>query len=519
MGCGHIGQLLRPVGVEDLPALAVLLQLDLVFQLLAGQVLVHEALAVEVEVQEACIAHDAYAGEVGAAAHVVDHWGVALLHLSTGPHTQLDAVALVGEVALHVHIGEQALDVVLNDLGAEVLEHLGVLGVVAGGEDDALGSVALDVLASGGIAGVEAHAAAIIHDELLNEAAVEGLDIAGVDGFLHIGLDGDVLVGLELNGSGVAGEALLLPVVVLGQRVEDGDDEIVRALVGNSAAGGLGVVQVGVCLHPPVEGVADVVGPLAHDAALAAVGALHHVGVDDVVDLLTGPGVAAPLGLHLAVDDGILAAAALGAVGLLESSHQTAVLGDAAAGGNACDAAAHDCHIHVNGLGDLALVDLRLGTQPVLIGGRCSGVAACGVDAHDGSAGDVVDLGALSSHQGVFQGGGCHAADALGLVGGVNDHVGDGGLAEGHGDLHLTDAGSGAGISAGGVDGLAGRGGGAAGRACVAGGQCAGGNAAHSGSGGNLQEAFTRDLFHLECSLLFLLSTFSGRKSFFREIV
>ena len=208
---------------------------------------------------------------------------------------------------------------------------------------------------------------------------------------------------------------------MLGQRVEDGDDEVVRALVGDGAAGGLGVVQVGVCLHPPVEGVADVVGPLAHDAALAAVGALHHVGVDDVVDLLAGPGVAAPLGLHLAVDDGVLAAAALGAVGLLESSHQTAVLGDAAAGGNACDAAAHDCHIHVNGLGDLALVDLRLGTQPVLIGGRCSSVAACGVDAHclldaacgglldgvggDGSAGDVVDLGALSRHQGVLQGG------------------------------------------------------------------------------------------------------------------
>ena len=34
----------------------------------------------------------------------------------------------------------------------------------------------------------------------------------------------------------------------------------------------------------------------------------------------------------------------------------------------------------------------------------------------DGSAGDVVDLGALSSHQGVLQGGGCHAADALGLL-------------------------------------------------------------------------------------------------------
>ena len=143
-----------------------------------------------------------------------------------------------------------------------MLEHPGVLGVVASGEDDALGDVALDVLAGGGIAGVKAHAAAILHDELLDEAAVEGLDIAGVDGFLHIGLDGDVLVGLELDGSGVAGEALLLPVVVLGQRVEDGDDEVVRALVGDGAAGGLGVVQVGVCLHPPVEGLADVVSHL-----------------------------------------------------------------------------------------------------------------------------------------------------------------------------------------------------------------------------------------------------------------
>ena len=175
---------------------------------------------------------------------------------------------------------------------------------------------------------VAASRAPILHDELLDEAAVEGLDIAGVDGFLHIGLDGDVLVGLELDGSGVAGETLLLPVVVLGQRVEDGDDEVVRALIGNSAAGGLGVVQIRVCFHPPVKGIADVVGPLAHDAALAAVGALHHVGVDDVVDLLAGPGVAAPLGLHIAVDDGILAAAALGTVSLFKGCHLAAVLGD-----------------------------------------------------------------------------------------------------------------------------------------------------------------------------------------------
>ena len=199
VGSGHVRQLLGPVGVKDLPALAVLLQLDLVFQLLTGQVFVHEALAVQVQIQETSVAHDTHTGQIGTAAHVMDHGCVALLHLCAGPHAQLDAVALIGEVALHVHIGEQTLDVVLDDLGAEVLQHLGVLGVIAGGEDHALGSVALDVLAGGGIAGIQTHTAAIVHDELLDEAAVEGLHIAGVNSLLHVGVDRDGLVGQELH--------------------------------------------------------------------------------------------------------------------------------------------------------------------------------------------------------------------------------------------------------------------------------------------------------------------------------
>ena len=93
VGCGHIGQLLRPVGVEDLPALAVLLQLNLVFQLLAGQVLVHEALAVEVEVQEACIAHNAYAGEVGAALSAI-----APTYYVTGNHEWGHGTKVVEEI-------------------------------------------------------------------------------------------------------------------------------------------------------------------------------------------------------------------------------------------------------------------------------------------------------------------------------------------------------------------------------------------------------------------------------------
>ena len=523
MGCGHVGQLLGPVGVEDLPALAVLLQLDLVFQLLAGQVLVHEALAVQIQIQEACVAHDAHTGQVGTAAHMVDHGCVALLHLSACPHAQLDAVALIGEAALHVHIGEQALDVVLNDFGAEMLQHLGVLGVIAGGQDDALGGVALDVLAGGSIAGIQAHAAAVLHDELFHKAAVEGVHVAGVNGLLHVGIDGDGLVGQELHGGGVAGEALLLPVVVLGQRVENGDQEVVCVLVRDGAAGGLGVVQLRVCFHPPVKDIADVVSPLAHNGALAAVGAFHHVRVHDLVDLLTSPGVAAPLSLHIAVDDGILAAAALGTVSLFKGCHLAAVLGDAAHGCHTGNAAAHHGHIHVHRLGDLALVDLRLGAQPVVLRSGSGAVCAVCLDAHglldaagsrlldgiggDGSAGDVIDLGTLCGHDGLLQGGCGHAADALGLVGSIDDHLGDGGLAEGHGHLHLTDAGGRAGVGTGGVDGIAGSGG--AGRSCgVAGSQCTGGNTAHGGSGGDLQKAFAGDLFHLD--FLFLLINFSS---------
>ena len=37
VGCRHIGQLLGPVGIKDLPALAVILQLNLIFQLLVGR--------------------------------------------------------------------------------------------------------------------------------------------------------------------------------------------------------------------------------------------------------------------------------------------------------------------------------------------------------------------------------------------------------------------------------------------------------------------------------------------------
>ena len=127
---GHVRELFGPVAVEDLPGFAALLQLDLVFDLLAGQVLVHEAFAVHVEIQKARISHHADACEIRAATHVVDHRRVVLLHLGTCPHAEFDAVAGVGFLAFYVHIDEETHDAVFNDIGAEVFDHGVILGIV-----------------------------------------------------------------------------------------------------------------------------------------------------------------------------------------------------------------------------------------------------------------------------------------------------------------------------------------------------------------------------------------------------
>ena len=62
VGCRHVGQLLRPVGVKNLPALSVFHKLYLIIQLLSRQVLVHEAPSVHIQVEESRVAHDSHAG-------------------------------------------------------------------------------------------------------------------------------------------------------------------------------------------------------------------------------------------------------------------------------------------------------------------------------------------------------------------------------------------------------------------------------------------------------------------------
>ena len=60
-----------------------------------------------------------------------------------------------------------------------MLEHSGVVGVDAASEDDAALGGCLDGLAGGGVAGVDAAATAVLHDELRAEVAVADVDVAG----------------------------------------------------------------------------------------------------------------------------------------------------------------------------------------------------------------------------------------------------------------------------------------------------------------------------------------------------
>ena len=92
---------------------------------------------------------------------------------------------------------------------------------------------------------------------------------------------------------------------------------------------------------------------------------VHHV-----VDLLRRPGIPSPAGLNLAIEDGILSAAALGAVALLDGDHLRTLLGGGPHGGHTCHAAANDQYLcgdfflhHIVGdLGGLA--------QPLAVIGR-----------------------------------------------------------------------------------------------------------------------------------------------------
>ena len=404
-----------------------------------------------------------------------------------------------------------------------MLHDLLIAGVVTGGKDHALGSVELDVLiAVLCIADDHAgHAAVAVLEQLGAKAAVEGLG-TGLDGLVQVGFHHKALLilagGAEFHAGGEGGELFVAVVVVLGLRpCQRHQNALVELLLRDHLTGGVADGQLRISLDEPIHDLVCMAGPLFQDGALVAEGALAHQAVDH--HILVHNVLAAPALVQAAVQQSVLAAAAVEGGALLHNSDLCALLGGGAGSADAGQTGTDDDHIKVLRLGSL---HIRLLTQPVLAGissllcGRGLGLYAHGLlDAAggsfldgvggDGSAGDVVDFGILCFHQRLLQGGGSHAADALGLVGGIHHHIGDSSGAEGHGHLHLADAGSSAGVGAGGVDSVCY----AAGRsaAAVAGSQSACGDAAHGGGSGNLQKALTRDLFHLVspflCSFFF----------------
>ena len=361
----HVGDLLRPLAVVDLEGGLIRLQLDLVFQLLARDGLVHEALAVLVELQERRHAH--------AAAHVMGHRGVEILHLRADPRAHAQAVAGGAGLALHVHAHHaqraQVRDLLLHDFRREVLHDALVGAVVAGGQDDALGRVELDIaVAVLRIAHDDAgHAARVVLEQLGGEAAEEGLR-AQLDGLVQVGLHDEALLilaaGAELHG-GREGRELLVPVVVVlrlrpGQRHKNA---LVKLLLRDRLTGGIADRQLRIRADEPVDGFPGVVGPALDDGALVAVGALAHQAVDD--DVGVHDVRAAPALVQRAVEHGVLAGAAVEGRALLDDGDAGALLSRCARGAHAGQARAHDDDVHVDHLIDRR--GLRLLAEPVAL--------------------------------------------------------------------------------------------------------------------------------------------------------
>ena len=298
---------------------------------------------------------------------MVNHGRVVLLYCRPGPQAQLNAVALVGEIALYVHVREHADNAVFDNVGAEVAYHGFILGVIPGGENHRAG-VHFDVFAALGVADIRADTAPVLHDELFGETAVAGVDFSSVKRGLHIRVDVDALIREELHGSGVAREGLFFPVVVLREGVKDGNQEVVGVLVGDGGAGFGGVVQVGIRRDPPVEHFADVVRPLADNRPLDLVGRFQHVEIHHFFDLLICPGVALPTGLHVAINHGVFAAAALRAAPLFDRDYVRAFLRRRAYRRHARHAAADNQYVRRDGFLHHIVRDVRRFAEPGVVG-------------------------------------------------------------------------------------------------------------------------------------------------------
>ena len=268
MAVGHVDDLLGPLAVEDLPRLhAGLRQLGVLRDglarvlggdVLAGHVLVHEALALHVQLQEAV--------DAKRSAHVVGHRRVgAQLHPAAGPDAHELAAAVID--AAHELLGPRRV----------VVAHLGVRAVVAAAQHHGLG-VHLQVAV--GRLRVRAHNLVVLHDQLLALGIVDQLGAAG-HGCVERCFARPLHVRVRGNGAVEVGVDFFLVVVGFQRREALRADEVrlVRLAVGR---GGFQHFVVG-ALDEPVEILARVVVPVVHHPGVAATARLLDELVEDVL--------------------------------------------------------------------------------------------------------------------------------------------------------------------------------------------------------------------------------------------
>ena len=499
--------------------------------------LIHKAFAMAVDLQEGLAAgvvltHSAGEGlaakgrggihiagiHAGGHQTTVEQNGSGLcIQMCTCPDRGTDAVTLVGRRigAGSGHTGAQRV---------QLLHHVGVAGIAAAGQQNALGCMDADevtilsilcdhtgnaavcVLFQLSQTGVEVHAVALALDVLL-EHHVAGLFTGAVVYLLH----GEHKFGLAHLG-------VIRPLgFIAGGQVAHIVIRFVFQDAGNKIMHGSGFVDPGLD-HALVAAAAHRTGDLAQQLGTVHRGnalLLCFAAVDSAVPVA---------GVH---DGGVL----------LDDAEVQSVLGGISSGTHAAVACAHDDDIGIPGLGDGSLVDVGLGAQPVVLvaGGQlyagdnslalCLCIAILG-SFHDslggdGGTGNAVDLGRTCSHQLLAQLICGSSTVGCGLTRGVNYNVGDSALREGHGDLDgggdalgsaLIGAGDvGAGCTGSGSAAGSSGGGGAGG--CIAGSQSTGGDTAHGGGSGDLQKAFAGDLVHaflsFLCFFFFVCDTYS----------
>ena len=279
-------------------------------------------------------------------------------------------------------------------------------------------------------------------------------------------------------------------------------------------------------------------GEIAHPAVLILQNAAHEVVHGGrLVDPGLAGGVAGDLAQQLCLIGGGFASLLSGGrinsavpvtgvlhVGVLLDNTEVQAVGSSIGGSkHTAVASAHDQDVGVHGLGDGSLVDVRLFAQPVVLvtGGQlnagdhgfalglCKAALGClhdGIGGH-GRTGHAVDLGRTGSEQLLLELVGCGGTIGSGLAGGIDDHVGDSAVGEGHGDLDGGgDALGSALVGAGDVlTGSTGSGSGSRAGSGIAGSQGTGGHTAHGGGSGNLDKALTGDLVHRYALFLFIL--------------